>query len=66
MKRPILACLAVFASLAVTQQSYAQSTLPVGDGRVSRTPTVGYVMACNQSFRTGSTRHVGDWFHGDT
>jgi hypothetical protein len=45
MKRHIPLCLAVFASLAVAQHSYAQSTLSVGDGRVSSTPRVGYVMA---------------------
>ncbi len=40
--------------------------LPVGDGRVSDHPSVGDVYACQQNFREGGARHVGDWFHGDT
>jgi len=42
------------------------TTLPVGDGRVSDHPQVGYVYACNRNFRAGGARHVGAWFDGDT
>lgn len=42
------------------------SELPVGDGRVSDAPRLGYVFACNTGFRQGGARHVGGWFHGDT
>ncbi len=38
----------------------------MGDGQVSTTPKVGHVLACNQDFRTGGARHVGEWFNGDT
>lgn len=44
----------------------ATTELPVGDGKVSNQPKVGYVFACNSNFRTGGARHTGSWFHGDT
>jgi hypothetical protein len=37
-------------------------TLPLGDGKISTSPKVGYVMACSTSFRGGGGAHrVGDW-----
>ncbi len=40
--------------------------LPLGDGRVSATPRVGYVMSCTSSFRGGGASHAGPWIHGTT
>ena len=40
--------------------------LPLGDGRVSATPTRGVVMSCRMTFRQGGALHDGPWIHGDT
>ncbi len=40
--------------------------LPLGDGRVSRTPARGSVMTCGEPFRRGGPAHAGDWIDGDT
>ena len=44
----------------------APTSLPVGDGKVTDEPKAGNVFACNQNFRTGGRRHIGDWFKGET
>ena len=64
-KRAILAFAFLSASLALSSPINAHE-LPVGDGKVSTGPKVGYVFACNQNFRGGGARHTGEWFHGDT
>jgi hypothetical protein len=38
--------------------------LLLGDGKVSSTPQVGYLMSCTQDFRQGAA-HGGPWIHGD-
>jgi len=40
--------------------------LPLGDGKVSSTPKVGYVDSCTTNFRGGGARHAGSWISGDT
>jgi hypothetical protein len=40
--------------------------LPLGDGKVSNEPRVGYVFACQTNFRSGGADHSGDWVHGET
>ncbi len=35
--------------------------IPVGDGRVSSTPRVGYVDSCTTTFRGGGAEHAGAW-----
>ena len=40
--------------------------LPLGDGRVSRTPARGSVMTCGEPFRRGGPAHAGDWIDGGT
>lgn len=57
-----VAALAMLAAAATA----AAHDLPVGDGHVSDHPSIGDVYACQQDFRGGGARHVGDWFHGDT
>ena len=37
--------------------------LPLGDGKVSSTPRVGYVDSCTTNFRVGGARHAGDWLN---
>ena len=39
------------------------TALPLGDGRVSTTPQVGYVDSCTTAFRGGGARHAGDWLN---
>ena len=58
--------LALPVALSAQAHEPLATTLPVGDGRVTDYPRVGYVYACNQNFRGGGARHVGDWFHGET
>ena len=53
------------ASLALAHEQ-APTELPVGDGHVTDHPLAGNVFACNQNFRGGGARRVGDWFHGET
>jgi hypothetical protein len=40
--------------------------LPLGDGKVSTTPKVGYVDSCTTNFKGGGARHAGSWIKGDT
>jgi hypothetical protein len=40
--------------------------IPLGDGKVSTSPKVGYVYSCQTSFRTGGSDHAGDWIVGKT
>lgn len=40
--------------------------VPLGDGKVSSYPEVGYVYACRAVFRGGGAQHAGPWIHGDT
>ena len=37
----------------------------IGDGKVSSSPEIGSVYACNQEFRGGGAQHTGDWVVGD-
>ncbi len=39
--------------------------LPLGDGRVSTQPKIGYVWSCNTSFNGGGAFASGDWMHND-
>lgn len=41
-------------------------TLPLGDGKVSTSPQVGYVYSCQTQFKVGGAQHTGSWIHGDT
>lgn len=40
--------------------------IPLGDGKVSTTPKVGYVFSCETSFKGGGAEHAGDWIQGST
>lgn len=40
--------------------------LPLGDGKVSSSPKVGYVYSCIQNFKQGGAQHIGNWIHGTT
>ena len=40
--------------------------IPLGDGKVSTEPKVGYVYSCQTSFTGGGAMHAGDWIEGDT
>lgn len=40
--------------------------IPLGDGKVSTTPKVGYVYSCQTTFRGGGADHSGNWVNGDT
>ena len=37
----------------------------IGDGKVSSSPEIGSVYACNQEFRGGGAQHTGAWVAGD-
>ncbi len=62
----LVCCLMTALTTAPAQSDDMPERLPVGDGKVSSTPKVGHVMACNQNFRSGGARHVGDWYDGKT
>jgi hypothetical protein len=40
--------------------------IPLGDGKVSTAPKVGYVYSCRTSFRGGGADHAGNWINGKT
>lgn len=40
--------------------------IPLGDGKISSSPEVGYVDACQSDFRRGGADHAGDWIQGST
>lgn len=40
--------------------------LPLGDGKVSTSPKVGYVYSCQTSFNGGGAEHAGAWIQGST
>jgi hypothetical protein len=40
--------------------------LPIGDGKISDEPRVGYVWACSNPQGGGGAFTDGDWIHGDT
>jgi hypothetical protein len=62
----LVAIMAIAIGSQIKAQDLSLNELPVGDGKVSDQPNVGYVFACNSNFRTGGARHTGSWFHGDT
>lgn len=39
--------------------------LPIGDGKVSTSPQVGYVYSCQTQFNGGGAFQSGDWIHTD-
>lgn len=40
--------------------------IPLGDGKVSTSPKVGYIYSCQTSFNGGGAEHAGDWINGST
>jgi hypothetical protein len=60
----ILAVALAFAVVLPTAVRAHDGThsLPLGDGKISTQPKLGYVMACNSQFRGGGGAHrAGDW-----
>jgi YHYH protein len=39
------------------------AALPLGDGKVTTSPQVGYVDSCTTSFKGGGARHAGSWIN---
>ena len=39
--------------------------LPLGDGKISTSPKVGYVFSCQTQFNGGGASHSGNWINGD-
>ena len=52
--------------LAKYYSTFSTNSIPLGDGKVSSLPKVGYVYSCQTSFRGGGASHSGDWIHGST
>ena len=44
----------------------SDTSIPLGDGKVSTTPQVGYVDSCTTSFKGGGARHSGSWIDSTT
>lgn len=63
----VLACVAaaliVISGASTATAQAVPRLLPVGDGRVSRSPEIGHVFACQTTFRTGRP-HSGPWIQG--
>ena len=51
---------------AKAADTFDVTRIPLGDGKVSTSPEVGYVYSCTTSFRGGGAAHTGGWIHGDT
>lgn len=41
--------------------SVAANAVPLGDGKVSTTPRVGFIDSCITNFRAGGAQHAGSW-----
>lgn len=54
--------------VSVNDHTYTIDTtkIPLGDGKVTTSPKVGYVYSCQTSFNGGGAFHAGDWISGDT
>jgi len=39
------------------------TAIPLGDGKISTSPQIGYVFSCNTRFRGGGARHAGSWIN---
>jgi hypothetical protein len=62
--RMTLLTLILFTLVAAAQQADT-SHLPVGDGKISAVPRVGYVFSCQTEFHGGGAQRTGDWVHAD-
>jgi YHYH protein len=63
----IAAGAAVASALGGSPPGPSLKDLPLGDGKVSSSPRVGYVDACRQGpGRQGGADHAGSWIHGST
>lgn len=60
---PTILFVAAFLSLPLATAVSAQE-LPLGDGKISTSPTPGYLMSCLQRWRPGPV-HGGPWINGD-
>lgn len=56
---------AFFTAATVPDGSTDPTRLPIGDGRVSSAPRVGYVWSCNQEFFGGGAFASGAWIRRD-
>lgn len=56
---------ALAAFLAVTATAAADDSLPLGDGKLSKTPKVGYLYSCETEFAGHGAAHSGPWIQGD-
>lgn len=66
----LLTCIACVVSVAVVH-GYAAldlTAIPLGDGKVSSSPQVGYVYSCQQNFNQNApgASGTGSWIHGTT
>ncbi len=44
----------------------ADTSIPLGDGKVASSPQVGYIDSCTTNFRGGGARHAGSWINTST
>ena len=66
----VCGCGAAATVAATTARSAARkvdpTAIPLGDGKVSTTPKVGYVDSCTTNFRQGGAEHAGPWIQRNT
>lgn len=66
----IVSITSLFASLTATSVFAALdvTTIPLGDGKVSSSPKIGYVYSCQQTFNANApgASTNGSWIHGST
>ena len=60
----VAACGGGSSDTGASASTTATDSLPLGDGKVSTTPKVGYVMSCLTQFPKTAT-HSGPWIQGD-
>jgi hypothetical protein len=68
MIRNVAACGAIIMlamAFVAAQDGVDLTRLPVGDGRISDSPQVGYVFRCGQMGGVGGAHEQGPWFNGD-
>lgn len=53
-------------TMVSSSEAIGPQAIPLGDGKVSSSPKVGYVYACDTNFRGGGADHAGDWISDNT
>lgn len=63
MKKSISALVWAVASASASGHGHDLTALPLGDGKLSQSPKVGWIWACHTDPQAGGARQVGPWIN---